>query len=98
MNLRKFLSPKQTEALSNTFHHFFSKYVEPFEASSPQIVTNYPGPKTIELTSKMNQIIGKIQLNYKGNNQFSREMIDYEKSFGNYFTDVDGNVVLDMYM
>jgi 4-aminobutyrate aminotransferase/(S)-3-amino-2-methylpropionate transaminase len=27
-----------------------------------------------------------------------REVIDLEKSFGNYFTDLDGNVILDMHM
>lgn len=90
LNFRKFLSPKQTDKLSDSFHSFFNKFVEPYEALQPEAHTSFPGPKTIEYNAKLGKIIA--------NNQNLREVINLEKSFGNYFQDVDGNVVLDMHM
>jgi 4-aminobutyrate aminotransferase/(S)-3-amino-2-methylpropionate transaminase len=52
--------------------------------------TSYPGPKAIEKSNKLSQHMAGISN--------ATEVIDYDKSFGNYFTDVDGNVILDMYM
>jgi 4-aminobutyrate aminotransferase/(S)-3-amino-2-methylpropionate transaminase len=90
LNFRKFLSPKQANKLSDSFHNFYNKFVEPYEAMQPEIHTSFPGPKTIEYNAKLSKIIG--------NNQNLREVINLEKSFGNYFQDLDGNVVLDMHM
>jgi hypothetical protein len=58
MNLRKILSPHQTKGLSDSFHQFLSKYVEPFEALMPRMVTNYPGPKALQATHQLSDIIG----------------------------------------
>jgi 4-aminobutyrate aminotransferase/(S)-3-amino-2-methylpropionate transaminase len=88
MNLRKVLNPKQTAKLSDAYNIIASTLIEPYEAPHPRVVTNFPGPKSLELSQSMPNV-----LNGKG-----KELIDLEKSFGNYFTDVDGNVVLDMSM
>ena len=58
MNLRKFVSPKTTEKLSDTFHNLFSKYIEPFESDAPKMVTAFPGPKYLEMSGKMNSVMG----------------------------------------
>jgi len=90
LNFRKFLGPKQTDKLSDSFHNFYNKFIEPYEVTEPKIVTNFPGPKTIENNTKLGKIIA--------NNQNLREIINLEKSFGNYFQDIDNNIVLDMHM
>ena len=59
MNLRKILSPHQTKALSDGFHQFLNKYVEPFEADMPRMVTQNPGPKSLRAVQQMSEIIGK---------------------------------------
>jgi hypothetical protein len=63
MNLRKILSPRQTKCLSDSFHQFLSKYVEPFEAVMPRMVTDYPGPKALRATHQISDIIGIFILN-----------------------------------
>ncbi|KAH8411152.1 hypothetical protein KR222_008744, partial [Zaprionus bogoriensis] len=64
----------------------YSTSVEPKE---PQVVsTTIPGPKSLELK----QQLGNVQST--GTVQF---FADYEKSFGNYIFDVDGNKLLDVY-
>lgn len=90
LNFRKFLSPKQTDKLSDSYHNFYNKFIEPYEAMEPFVRTSFPGPKTIEYNAKLSKIIG--------NNQNLRETINLEKSFGNYFQDLDNNVILDMHM
>jgi 4-aminobutyrate aminotransferase/(S)-3-amino-2-methylpropionate transaminase len=79
-----------TTNLSNTFHNVMSKFVEPYEAAAPKIITNFPGPKSLAFNESMSQTIA--------NSDKLREVINLESSFGNYFEDLDGNVVLDMYM
>jgi 4-aminobutyrate aminotransferase/(S)-3-amino-2-methylpropionate transaminase len=90
MPLRKALPPSVTTKLSNTFHNIMSKVVEPYEAAEPKIITKYPGPKALAFNESMSQTIA--------NSDQLREVINLENSFGNYFEDVDGNVVLDMFM
>jgi 4-aminobutyrate aminotransferase/(S)-3-amino-2-methylpropionate transaminase len=88
MNLRKILTPKGTDKASNMYHKIFSTLIEPYEAPSPKVITSYPGPKTQDhLQSFSNVLFNR-----------NKELIDADKSFGNYFTDMDGNVVLDMEM
>lgn len=58
MNLRKILSPRQTKTLSDSFHQYFTRFVEPFEADMPRMVTSNPGPKAIAATRTMNELIG----------------------------------------
>lgn len=90
LNFRKILSPKQTDKLSDAFHGFYNKFIEPFEVTQPSVKTAFPGPKAVEYNQKMS--------NFLANDANLREVIVPEKSFGNYFQDVDGNVVLDMHM
>jgi 4-aminobutyrate aminotransferase/(S)-3-amino-2-methylpropionate transaminase len=90
MNLRKVLTPKQTAKLSDLLYIVIDKTIEPIEASQPNMVTSYPGPKAIEKINRLSQHMAGISRN--------SDVIDYDKSFGNYFTDIDGNVVLDMHM
>ena len=59
MNLRKILSPHQTKALSDSFHQFFSRYIEPFEAVMPNKVTQFPGPNALLASSQISQLVGK---------------------------------------
>ena len=58
------------------------------EPKTPSIQTAIPGPKSIEMISKMKaiQISDAVQL-----------FVDYSKSIGNFIVDVDGNVLLDVY-
>ncbi|KAH9519756.1 hypothetical protein Btru_070833 [Bulinus truncatus] len=59
------------------------------EYVKPCVVTQVPGPKSQELTNRL----GKYQ-----NVDAIHFFVDYEKSQGNYVVDVDGNVLLDMFM
>ena len=58
MNLRKYLSPNQTKTLSDGFHRIMDKYVEPFEASAPKMITKHPGPRAIEASAQLSSLIG----------------------------------------
>eukprot|EP01089_Gocevia_fonbrunei_P015757 TRINITY_DN46_c0_g1_i1.p1 TRINITY_DN46_c0_g1~~TRINITY_DN46_c0_g1_i1.p1 ORF type:complete len:504 (-),score=125.41 TRINITY_DN46_c0_g1_i1:82-1593(-) len=60
----------------------------PGEFTGPSLVTQIPGPKTLELRAKM----GKYQ-DARPNHFFA----DLGKSTGNYVVDSDGNVFLDIY-
>lgn len=90
MYLRKAISPRTTNLLSDTYHSFISKVIEPYEAEHPVVKTSFPGPLTSEHNSE-------IALTFVKGGRI-REIINLEKSFGNYFEDIDGNVVLDMHM
>ena len=78
-----------TQPKKSFFNYIISKYIEPFEAPEPKIVS-YPGPNSFKTKQYMKSVLG----NYK---EF-REVLDIENSFGNYFQDVDKNVILDMHM
>lgn len=59
------------------------------EPNQPKIITqDIPGPNSMKLKNQLNQIQnpGSVQL-----------FIDYNKSFGNFIVDVDGNQFLDVY-
>ena len=87
---RKLLNPSQTTKLSDFVHNFYNSFIEPYEAQGPKMITrDYPGPKAIEFQQHMSHSIANVS---------RRDVIDIEKSFGNFFTDIDGNVILDMHM
>jgi 4-aminobutyrate aminotransferase/(S)-3-amino-2-methylpropionate transaminase len=84
-SLRKVLS---SSGSSNIYNKIFSTLIEPYEAPNPKILTSFPGPKVQQSEQSFNNIVFDK----------NKEIIDIDKSFGNYFTDMDGNVVLDMSM
>jgi 4-aminobutyrate aminotransferase-like enzyme len=87
--LRRWFYPEQTQKLSDLFHKKSSDFIETYEAVCPSQVTANPGPKAQAILNNMSMVSATTN---------PREVIDLAKSFGNYFTDVDGNVVMDMHM
>uniref|UniRef100_A0AC34F510 (S)-3-amino-2-methylpropionate transaminase n=1 Tax=Panagrolaimus sp. ES5 TaxID=591445 RepID=A0AC34F510_9BILA len=59
------------------------------EPSNPNVKTKIPGPKSDEL---------KIAMAKVHQNPSVKMFVDYEKSFGNYLVDADGNEILDTFM
>ncbi|KAJ5834301.1 hypothetical protein N7447_000327 [Penicillium robsamsonii] len=58
------------------------------EPSTPSIRTAVPGPETHRIKEDLDAVIDARTV---------QMVIDYDKSFGNYITDVDGNTYLDVY-
>lgn len=73
----------------------FEKYVRLLqtlattEPVGPSVTTALPGPVTKKLKAKMDPIHQAPSVKF---------FADYEKSFGNYLVDADGNIFLDMFM
>lgn len=59
------------------------------EPKGPLVTSEIPGPQSQVLFRELNEMqqAGSVQL-----------FADYEKSTGNYLADVDGNLLLDVYM
>eukprot|EP00826_Nyctotherus_ovalis_P055588 TRINITY_DN7396_c0_g1_i10.p1 TRINITY_DN7396_c0_g1~~TRINITY_DN7396_c0_g1_i10.p1 ORF type:complete len:264 (-),score=62.61 TRINITY_DN7396_c0_g1_i10:845-1636(-) len=55
---------------------------------TPRVVSAYPGPKTAEFMKTVNP--------YCKDANTIEYVVDYKKSRGNYFCDIDSNVVLDL--
>jgi 4-aminobutyrate aminotransferase/(S)-3-amino-2-methylpropionate transaminase len=58
------------------------------EPSGPVVKTQIPGPKTQEAIDELNEVFDTRSINM---------LADYTKSKGNYISDPDGNVLLDVY-
>ncbi|CAI7659231.1 unnamed protein product [Penicillium discolor] len=58
------------------------------EPTAPSIRTAVPGPATHRIKEDLDAVIDARTV---------QMVIDYDKSIGNYFTDVDGNTYLDVY-
>lgn len=64
---------------------------EPFfpdEPTGPTVKTQIPGPKSKEIIQDLDKVFDTRSLNMVAN---------YQKSFGNYIADPDGNILLDVY-
>ncbi|VDO43986.1 unnamed protein product [Haemonchus placei] len=58
------------------------------EPSGPSMKTKVPGPASLEIKKKMDPLHQTTSV---------RLFADFEKSFGNYMVDADGNTLLDVY-
>ncbi|KAK0398485.1 hypothetical protein QR680_002614 [Steinernema hermaphroditum] len=86
MNSLRLLTPSRKIALLNLR---CMSGVAANEPSQPNVSTSIPGPKSKALKEKMDPIHQTPSV---------RMFVDYEKSFGNYLVDADGNQLLDVYM
>lgn len=64
-------------------HRFF-----PDEPSGPQLRTAIPGPESKKAIQRLDKVFDTRSLNM---------MANYQNSYGNYISDLDGNVLLDVY-
>lgn len=72
-------------------HDTNSPFDEPFfadEPKTPRVRTPIPGPKSKKAISELDRVFDTRSLNMLAN---------YQQSFGNYISDLDGNLLLDVY-
>ncbi|TMS38062.1 hypothetical protein L596_004870 [Steinernema carpocapsae] len=86
MNSLRLLVPGRQIALHNSRS---LSGIATSEPSHPNVSTAIPGPKSKALKAKMDPIHQTPSV---------KMFVDYEKSFGNYLVDADGNQLLDVYM
>ncbi|KAF2785708.1 4-aminobutyrate aminotransferase [Melanomma pulvis-pyrius CBS 109.77] len=60
----------------------------PDEPSGPIVKTSIPGPESVKAIERLHKVFDTRSLNM---------MTDYQRSYGNYIADLDGNVLLDVY-
>uniref|UniRef100_A0AC35TLR5 (S)-3-amino-2-methylpropionate transaminase n=1 Tax=Rhabditophanes sp. KR3021 TaxID=114890 RepID=A0AC35TLR5_9BILA len=78
-----------SSGIRNVSCRFASSAVATTEPPRPQMKTSFPGPQSGVLKANMNKL---------HQNPSVRAFFDYERSFGNYCVDADGNKLLDVYM
>jgi 4-aminobutyrate aminotransferase / (S)-3-amino-2-methylpropionate transaminase len=61
----------------------------PDEPAGPVVKTAIPGPKSKQAIEELDRVFDTRSLNMIAN---------YKQSFGNYIADLDGNVLLDVYV
>jgi 4-aminobutyrate aminotransferase/(S)-3-amino-2-methylpropionate transaminase len=61
----------------------------PDEPTGPIVKTAIPGPESKKAIAELDKVFDTRSLNMLAN---------YQKSFGNYIADPDGNVLLDVYV
>lgn len=59
------------------------------EPKQPSIRTTFPGPQSLQAIKDLDRVFDTRSLNM---------LVDYGKSRGNYIADLDGNVLLDVYV
>ncbi|ORY01507.1 aminotransferase class-III-domain-containing protein [Clohesyomyces aquaticus] len=60
----------------------------PDEPAGPILKTEIPGPQSVKAIEKLGKVFDTRSLNM---------MANYQRSYGNYIADLDGNVLLDVY-
>jgi 4-aminobutyrate aminotransferase/(S)-3-amino-2-methylpropionate transaminase len=88
INISKLITAHKIPKNPITKNKLFTSLLEPYEASNPKIVTSFPGPKAQEFSEAMSEVLFSQH----------KDILDMDNSFGNYYTDIDGNTVLDMDM
>ena len=83
---RSLVGKPYKSSLNSVLRAYLSSQIP--EPSEPRVVTDIPGPNSVRLKKELDSIQNSsgIQL-----------FVDYSKSIGNYLTDADGNVFLDIY-
>ncbi|EXJ79858.1 4-aminobutyrate aminotransferase [Capronia epimyces CBS 606.96] len=79
----KYTSVRSLASSSSTESSFLAD-----EPVAPKVVTAIPGPKAQEHIAELNKVFDTRSLNMLAN---------YQKSYGNYISDPDGNILLDVY-
>ncbi len=86
---QKILSPTQINWLSLNYHKLMSKILINYEVNEPKVSS----------AVKVQSNIRKIELeNITGLKVNNMDILNLNKSFGNYFTDIDGNNIMDLSM
>ncbi|TGO30468.1 hypothetical protein BPAE_0005g00640 [Botrytis paeoniae] len=85
------LPPMASRALPRAVRTYATTSVKPFftgEPERPHIKTAIPGPESQKAIAELDKVFDTRSLNMLAN---------YQKSLGNYISDPDGNVLLDVY-
>lgn len=85
------LRPMTSRVLPRTVRTYATTSVKPFftgEPERPHVKTAIPGPESQKAIAELDKVFDTRSLNMLAN---------YQKSFGNYISDPDGNVLLDVY-
>ncbi|QSZ30628.1 hypothetical protein DSL72_000186 [Monilinia vaccinii-corymbosi] len=85
------LRPMAARVLPRTVRTYATPSVKPFftgEPERPHVKTAIPGPESQKAVAELDTVFDTRSLNMLAN---------YQKSFGNYISDPDGNVLLDVY-
>jgi hypothetical protein len=79
-------------AVRSQSHRAYASAAQPFfanEAKGPVVKTQIPGPKSQAALAELDAVFDTRSVNMLAN---------YKESFGNYLSDPDGNVLLDVYV
>ncbi|TGO42484.1 hypothetical protein BHYA_0008g00750 [Botrytis hyacinthi] len=85
------LPPMASRALPRAVRTYATTSVKPFftgEPERPHVKTAIPGPESQKAIAELDKVFDTRSLNMLAN---------YQKSLGNYISDPDGNVLLDVY-
>lgn len=66
-----------------------SSFYANWEPEAPSVKTPIPGPKSKAAIAELDEVFDTRSLNM---------LTDYTRSTGNYIADLDGNVLLDVYV
>lgn len=86
------LRPMASRVIPRTVRTYATTSVKPFftgEPEKPLVKTAIPGPESQKAIAELDKVFDTRSLNMLAN---------YQKSLGNYISDPDGNVLLDVYV